>query len=111
MTTSKSVLGVSGVCWVDFRYPTLIGAFIFGGLRALCRVCWVSLRVRACVTLDSRFLMANYFLHARTEIPNKPNTLNTIRLNLLILKGFVCVGFVSGWVFFVLGSVFGGVGR
>ena len=111
MTTSKSVLGVSGVCWVDFSYPTQIGAFIFGGLRALCWVCWVSLRVRACVTLDSRFLMANYFLHARTEIPNKPNTLNTIRLNLLILKGFVCVEFVSGWVFFVLGSVFGGVGR
>ena len=111
MTTSKSVLGVSCVCWVDFRYHTQIGALFFGGLRALCRVCWVSLRVRACVTLDSRFLMANYFLHARTEIPNKPNTLNTTRLNLLILKGFVCVGFVSGWVFFVLGSVFGGVGR
>ena len=111
MTTSKSVLGVSCVCWVDFRYPTQIGALFFGGLRALCRVCWVALRVRACVTLDSRFLMADYFLHARTEIPNKPNTLHSIRLNLLNLKGFVCVGFVSGWVFFVLGSVFGGVGR
>lgn len=111
MTTCKSVLSVSCMCWVDFRYLTQIGAFFFGGLRALCRVCWVSQRVRACVRLDSRFLMAEYFLHARTEIPNKPNTLNTIRLNLLILKGFVCVGFVSGWVFFVLGSVFGGVGR
>ena len=109
MTTSKSVLGVSCMCWVDFRYPTQIGALFFGGLRALCRVCWVSLRVRACVTLDVRFLMADYFLHARTEIPNKPNTLNTIRLNLLILKGFVCVGFVLGHVFFVLGSVIGGI--
>jgi hypothetical protein len=111
MTTSKSVLGVSGVCWVDFRYPTQIGAFFFGRLRALCRVCWVSLRVRACVTLDSRFLMADYFLHARTGIPNKPNTLNTIRLKLLILKGFNCVGFVSSSVFFVSGSIFRGVGR
>lgn len=111
MTSTKSVLGVSCVCWVDFRYPTQIGVFYFGGLRALCRVCWVSLRVRACVTLVGRFLMVDYFLYARTETPNKPNTLNTIRLKLLILKGFVCVGFVSGWVFFVSGSVFGGVGR
>lgn len=109
MTTAKSVLGVWGVCWVDFRYPTQIGAIFFGGLPALCRVCWVSLRVRACVTLDSRFPMAIYFLHARAEIPNKPNTLDTIRLKLLILKGFVCVGFVSGHVFFVLGSVLGGI--
>lgn len=111
MTTSKGVLGVSGVCGVDFRYPTQIGAFFFGSLRALCRVCWVSLRVRACVTLDVRFLTADYFLHARTEIPNKPNTLNTTRLKLLILKGFSCVGFVLSGVFFVSGSVFGGVGR
>ena len=109
MTTTKGVLGVLGVCWVDFRYPTQIGALFFGGLPALCRVCWVSLRVRACVTLESRFPMAIYFLYARTEIPNKPNTLNTIRLKLLILKGFRCVGFVSGCVFFVLGSVFGGI--
>ncbi len=111
MTTSKSVLGVSGVCWVDFGNPPQIEAFLFGRLRALCRVCWVSLRVRACVTLDVRFLMADYFLHARTEIPNKPNTLNTIRLRLLILKGLVCVGFVSGSVLFVSGSIFRGVER
>jgi hypothetical protein len=109
MTTTTGVLGVLGVCWVDFRYPTQIGALLFGGLPALCRVCWVSLRVRAYVTLESRIPMAIYFLHARTEIPNKPNTLNTIRLRLLILKGFVCVGFVSGHVFFVLGSVIGGI--
>ena len=111
MTTAKRVSGVSGVCWVDFGYLTQIGAFYFGSLWALCWVCWVSLRMRACVTLDVRFLMADYFLHARTGIPNKPNTLNTTRLKLLILKGFVCVGFVSGWVLFVSGSVFGGVGR
>ena len=111
MTTAKSVLGVSGVCWVDFRYPTQIGAFYFGGLRALCRVCWVSLRVCAYVTLFVRFLMADYFFHARTEIPNKPNTLNTSRLKLLIYKGFSCVGFVLGGVFFVSGSIFRGVGR
>ena len=111
MTKTKSVLGVSGVCWVGFVYPTQVSALNFAGLLAVCWVCWVLLRVRACVTLEGRFPMANYFLHARTEIPNKPNTLNTIRLNLLILKAFYCVWFVSGWVFFVLGSVFGGVGR
>lgn len=113
MTTFKSVLGVSGVCWVDFRHPTQIGAFFFRGLRALCRVCWVSLRVRVrvCVTLDVRFLLADYFLQARTEIPNKPNTLNTTRLKLLIYKGFSCVGFVLSSVFFVSGTLFGGVGR
>ena len=109
MTTSKSVLGVSGVCWVDFRYPTQIGALFFGGLRALCRVCWVSLRVRACVTLDIRLMMADYFFHARTEIPNKPNTLNTTQLKLLIYKGFGCVGFVLSSVFSVSGSVFRGI--
>lgn len=111
MTTTKSVLGVSGMCWVDFRYPTQIGALFFGDLPALRRVCWVSLRVRACVTLDVRFLMADYFLHARTEIPNKPSTLNTTGLKLLIYMVFVCVGFVLSSVFFVSGSVFRGVGR
>lgn len=111
MTTSKSVLGVSGVCWVDFGYPTQGGTFYFGCLRALCRVCWVALRVRAGVTLDVRFLMADYFFHARTGIPNKPNTLDTTRLKLLIYKGFICVGFVLSSVVFVSGTVFGGVGR
>lgn len=111
MTTTKSVSGVSGVCWVDFGYPTQVETLFFDGLRALCRVCWVSLRVRACVTLDVRFLMADYFLHARTEIPNKPNTLNTTLFKLLIYKAFICVWFVLSSVFFVSGSVFGGVGR
>lgn len=111
MTTSKSVLGVSGVCWVDFRSPTQIGAVFFGGLRTLCGVCWVSLRVRVCVTLDVRFLMVDYFLNARTEIPNKPNTLNTIHLKLLIYMVFSCVGFVLSSFFFVSGSIFRGVGR
>ena len=111
MTTSKSVSGVSGVCWVDFGYPTQIGTFYFSGLRALCRVCWVSLRVRAYVTLFVRFLMTDFFLHARTEIPNKPHKPNTTRLKLLIYNGFCCVGFVLGRVFFVSGSIFRGVGR
>jgi hypothetical protein len=111
MTIPKSVSGVSGVCWVDFGYPTQVGALFFGGLRALCRVCWVSLRVRAYVTLFVRFLMVDYFLHARAEIPNKPNTPNTIQLKLLIYKDFSCVGFVLHGVFCVSGSIFRGVGR
>lgn len=111
MTSTKSVSGVLGVCWVDFRYRTQIGAFFFGVLRALCWVCWVSLRVRACVTMFVQFLMDDYFLYARTEIPNKPNTLNTTQLKLLIYKDYCCVGFVLGGVFFVSGSIFSGVGR
>lgn len=46
MSPTKSVLGVSGMCRVDSRYPTQIRAFYFAPLRVLCRVCWVSLRAR-----------------------------------------------------------------
>ncbi|MEF9673272.1 hypothetical protein QNM99_17915 [Pseudomonas sp. PCH446] len=46
-----------------------------------------------------------FFSYARTDKPNKPNTLNTTLIKILILKGFICVGFVSGSGLFVLGSV------
>ena len=111
MTTPKSVLGVSGVCRVGFGYPTQFQAFIFAGFRLLCWVCWVWRRVRACVTLFALKAMGRFFSCARTEKPNKPNTLNSKLLKVLILKGFICVGFVLGSGFSVLGSVFRGEGR
>ena len=111
MTTPKSVLGVSGVCRVGFCYPTQFQAFIFAGFRLLCWVCWVWRRVRACVTLFALKAMGRFFSYARTEKPNKPNTPNSNLLKVLILKRFICVGFVLGCLFSVLGSVFRGEGR
>lgn len=111
MTTPKSVLGVSGVCRVGFCYPAQFQAFIFAGFRLLCWVCWVWHRVRACVTLFALKVMGSFFSYARTEKPNKPNTLNSKLLRILILKEFICVGFVLGCWFSVSGSVFRGEGR
>lgn len=111
MTTPKSVLGVSGVCRVGFGYPTQFQSFIYACFRLLCWVCWVWRRVRACVTLFALKITVRIFSYARTEKPNKPNTLNSKLIKVLILKGFICVGFVSGSGFSVLGSVFRGVGQ
>ena len=108
MNPTKSVLGVLGVCWVGFRYPTQFQAFYFAAFRLVCWVCWVWLRARAWATLFES-MAARFFSYARTVKPNTPNTLNTFDLKILILKGFVCVGFVSGYVFFVLGSVIRGI--
>lgn len=114
MNPTKSVLGVLGMCWVSFRNPTQFLAFYFAALRLLCWVCWVWRRARACASFFSiRELMALiFFSHARPVKPNTPNTLNTHSLKLLNLKGFRCVGFVLGWVIFVLGLILsGGAGR
>lgn len=111
MTTSKSVLGVSGVCRVAFGYPTRIVGRIFEALRGLCWVCWVCVRVRACVTLFADRQPGLNISYARTIKPNKPNTPNTELLKVLNLKGFKCVGFVLGCGFFVSGSNFRGMAR
>ncbi|MNV18387.1 hypothetical protein D3C71_1092090 [compost metagenome] len=111
MSASKSVLGVSGVCWVGFSNPTQFLALNYAGFRRLCGVCWVWRRVRACMTLFEWQTKAVIFSYARTDKPNKPNTLNSELINVLILKRFICVGFVLGRAFFVSGSVFRGEGR
>jgi len=111
MTTPKSVLGVSGVCRVGLGYPTQFQSSVFVGFRRVCWLCWFLRRVRACVTLFSPKAMVVNFSYARTEKPNKPNTLNSKFVRVLILKGFICVGFVLGSGFSVLGSVFRGKGR
>lgn len=107
MSPAKSVLGVLGVCWVGFRYPTQFRAFYFAALRLLCWVCWVCRRARAWATLFES-MAPRFFSYARTVKPNTPNTLNTFDLKLLNLKGFRCVGFVLGMAVFVLGLVLGG---
>jgi hypothetical protein len=48
------------------------------------------------------------FSYAKTDKPNKPNTLNSSLIEALNLKGFICVGFVSGCGFSVLGWVLRG---
>ena len=111
MTMPNSVLGVSGVCRVGFGNPTQFQSFICAGYRLLCWVCWVWRRVRACVSLFSSKAVVDNFSYARTEKPNKPNTLNSKLIKILILKGFICVWFVLGSGFSVLGSVFRGEGR
>ena len=111
MSPTKSVLGVSGVCWVGFRYPTQFQAFYFAAFRLVCWVCWVWRRARAWATLFES-MAARFFSYARTVKPNTPNTLNTFDLKLLNLKGFRCVGFVLGMAFFVSGWVLSvGAGR
>ena len=111
MNLTKSVLGVLGVCWVGFRYPTQFPAFYFAAFRAVCWVCWVCRRVRAWATLFQS-VAAGFFSYARTVKPNTPNTPNTFDLKLLNLKGFMCVGFVLGIAFFVWGwFLTGGAGR
>ena len=111
MSPPKSVLGVSGVCWVGFRNPTQFEALHFAAFRLVCWVCWVCRRARAWATLFES-MKPIFFSYARTVKPNTPNTLNTIDLRLLNLKGFSCVGFVLGIAFFVSGwFLTGGAGR
>lgn len=102
MSALNSVLGCVGLCRVGFANPTQARAANGEALRVLCGVCWVWHRARACVAVS---LVPSdgvkKFLYARTEKPNKPNTLNADALKALFCKGFSCVGFVLGWGFCV----------
>lgn len=114
MKTLASVLGVLGACRVDFGNSTQVRTSKISGCKALCRVCWVCARAHAYARIfisTSPYQVRSKKLYARTEKPNKPNTLNTDRLKVLFLKGFFCVGFVLGCGFFVSGSVFRGNGQ
>lgn len=106
MSPSKSVLGVSGMCWAGFRCPTQFHPFYFAAFSFVCWVCWVWRRACAWATLFEQ-TAAIFFSYARTLKPNTPNTLDTFDLRLLISKGFSCVGFVWGIAFFVSGPVLG----
>lgn len=95
MTTSICVLGVLGLCRVDFGYPTQAerpDSLVSAG--AVLGVLGLFTRARVRVIFCSADSDKKY-LYARTYKPNKPNTLNTISDNRLISLGFICVGFVS----------------
>lgn len=96
MTTTKSVLGVLGMCWVDFGKPTHVEApkiAAFGS--AVLGVLGLCARARVRESLKVFDLLGNNS-YARTEKPNTPNTLYTPPINQLISLSFDCVGFVSG---------------
>ena len=111
MSTSKSVLGVLGMCGVGYDYSTQFKAPKSVRCSAVCWVCWVWRRVRACVTTNAPISMRCFYSYARANKPNQPNTPNTNIINALILKGCRCVGFVLGMGICVLGSIVGGRGR
>ena len=98
MTTPVSVLGVLGLCWVDFSNPTHIQVAESEALQA-CVLGVLGLRARA----RARFFLiagndAEKNLYASPKKPNTPNTLNTNFPNALNLLSFKCVGFVLGWL-------------
>ena len=111
MTIFKSVLGVLSVCRVDFEYPTQFEYPNYLTSRVSCGVCWVFCRARACMTFFATNSTEGIFSYAKTDKPNKPNTLNSSLIEVLNLKGFICVGFVSGCSFFVSGWVLRGQGN
>lgn len=110
MTTFISVLGVLGLCRVGLGYPTQSDipeslAYTDGVLGVLGLPTRARVRAIFCSTTNER-----KNLYARTNKPNKPNTLNTQLTNYLISLGFICVGYVSScgnvcWVLIL------GVGR
>lgn len=101
MSAPGFVLGVLGLCWVDSGNPTQAQALCGEGSGVPCRVCWVYPRAQACACSFSATKAAQggggFFPYARTENPNKPNTVNTDALKMLILLVFACVGCVLGW--------------
>ena len=97
MTTSICVLGVLGLCRVGLVYPTQSEcpkslACAGGVLGVLGLSTHARVRVIFCTAINEEKK-----LYARTNKPNKPNTLNTPSSNQLISLGFICVGFVSGF--------------
>lgn len=98
MTSSASVLGVLGLCWVGFGRSTHGDAPIVVAWRE-CVLGVLGLRTRArrrnFLSGESRGAKN---LYATLDKPNTPNTLNTYLVNPLNLLGFKCVGFVLGWL-------------
>ena len=112
MSTLKSVLGVRGLCKVDFGNPTQAQAAPGVCLRdGVWGVLGLASRARMCVAVFSNDEGRPFFYYARAEKPNKPNTPYTEALNVLICKGFSCVGFVLGCLFLCWVGVSGVVGH
>jgi hypothetical protein len=105
MRPRAPVLGVLGLCWVGLSNPTRIEPPKFKTSRApVLGVLGLRTRARA----GELFLMPQQIKkksYAKTQKPNKPNTLNTLIYKALNLLSFICVGFVLGclnvcWVLF-----------
>lgn len=98
MTLSVGVLGVLGWCRVGFGKPTQVRAPDSVVWRA-CVLGVLGLRTRArrraFFNGDSERVIISY---ASLDKPNTPNTLNTGLSKSLNLLGFICVGFVLGWL-------------
>lgn len=98
MIPRASVLGVLGLCWVDLSNPTRVEPPKFKASRApVLGVLGLRARARA----GAFFLIPQQVdkkTYARTQKPNKPNTLNTPVNNSLNSLVFICVGFVLGWL-------------
>ncbi|WP_252090427.1 hypothetical protein [Pseudomonas sp. MWU13-3659] len=110
MKPRTPVLGVLGLCWVGLSNSTRVETPNFKASRTpVLGVLGSRARVRA----RDLFLMPrqlNKKTYARTQKPNKPNTLNTPIENALNSLGFICVGFVLGcwflcWVLILEGCL------
>lgn len=98
MTTPVGVLGVLGWCWVGLCKPTQIKSPEFEAWRqSVLGVLGSRTRTRMRST-PADGIEGRINLYANSEKPNTPNTLNTDPSNPLNLLGFVCVGFVLGWL-------------
>lgn len=97
MTSSASVLGVLGLCWVGFGRPTHGETPNFVAWRVcVLGVLGLCTRARRRDFLNGESRGAKN-LYATLDKPNTPNTLNTYFVNPLNLLGFKCVGSVWGW--------------
>ncbi len=98
MTTSVSVLGVLGWCWVGLCKPTRIETPEFVAWRqSVLGVLGSPTRTRMRST-STDGIEGRINLYANSEKPNTPNTLKTDPFNPLNSLGFGCVGFVLGWL-------------
>lgn len=108
MKPRAPVLGVLGLCWVHSGNPTHVEPPYFKDPST--PVLGV-LGLRACARVRELFLKPirrKKKIYARTQKPNKPNTLNTPSFNELNSLSFICVGFVLGCVFLCWVGIYGG---
>lgn len=98
MKPRAPVLGVLGLCWVGLSNPTRIEPPKIKASRTpVLGVLGLRARARA-GDFFHLLRQANKKTYARTQKPNKPNTLNTPTNKALNSLNFICVGFVLGWL-------------